>query len=153
MNVPALNKLLRSEVFISEDGQLQVASLILDYEPLSRIFQDVGQAIKVGDPRLNRIDVSKPGFLAQGDLPPVQLPIQRVPQEVIAPREGTNSAHLSLSAEIDQFRLEDEGEASGRPIILSESKADIDRLLAANTSSLVVTQIDFESEEEEMALN
>ena len=153
MNISALNKLLKSEVFISEDGQLRAAPLILDYEPLSRIFQDAGQAIKTGDPQLKWIDVSKPGFLAQGDLPPVQLPIQRLPQEVIAPREGTNSAHLSLSAEIDQFRLEDEGEASGRPIILSESKADIDRLLAANTSSLVVTQIDFESEEEEMALN
>ena len=79
--------------------------------------------------------------------------IQHVPQEIATPREGTDSAHLSFSVEIDQFRLEDEGEASGRPIILSESKADIDRLLAANTSSLVVTQIDFESEEEEMALN
>ena len=63
MNVLALNKILRSEVFISEDGQLRAAPLILDYEPLSRIFQDAGQAIKAGDPRLNRIDVSKPRFL------------------------------------------------------------------------------------------
>ena len=64
MNVPTLNKLLRSEVFVSEDGQLRAAPLILDYESLSRIFQDASQAIKVGDPRLNRIDVSKPRFLA-----------------------------------------------------------------------------------------
>ena len=153
VNVSALNKLLRSEVFVSEDRQLRVAPLILDYEPLSRIFQDAGQAIKAGDPRLNRIDVSKLGFLARKDLPLVQLPIQRVPQEVAASREGTDSAHLSLSAEIDQFRLEDEGEASGRPIILSESEANIDRLSTANTPSLVVAQINFESEEEEMILN
>ena len=37
-NVQALNYLLRSEIFVSEDGQLQAALLILDYEPLSRIF-------------------------------------------------------------------------------------------------------------------
>ena len=64
VNVSGLNKLLRSEVFISEDGQLRVAHLILEYEPLSRLFQDAGQAIKAGDSRLNRIDVSKPRFLA-----------------------------------------------------------------------------------------
>ena len=64
--------------------------------------------------------------------------IQHVPQEIAAPREGTDSAHLSLSVEIDQFRLEDKGEASSRPIILSESEADIDRLSAANTLGLVV---------------
>ena len=75
---------------------------------------------------MNQIDVSKPGFLARRDLPPVQLPIQRVPQEVVAPREGIDSAHLSLSAEINQFRLEDEVEAPGRSIVLSETEVDID---------------------------
>ena len=38
VNVPGLNKLLRSDVFISEDRQLRVVHLILDYEPLSRIY-------------------------------------------------------------------------------------------------------------------
>ena len=75
VNVPSLNKLLRSEIFISKDRQLWATHLILDYEPLSRIFQDVGQAIRVGAPRLARINVSKPGFLARRDLPPVELPI------------------------------------------------------------------------------
>ena len=60
---------------------------------------------------------------------------------------------MSLLVEIDQFRLEDEREASGGPIVLSESEADIDKLSTANTLSLVVAQIDSESEEEEMALN
>ena len=76
VNVSGLNKLLMSEVFISEDEQLRAAHLILDFEPLSRQFQDVGQAIRA-DSRLNRIDVSKPGFLARRDHPPVELPIQR----------------------------------------------------------------------------
>ena len=74
VNSPALNCLLRSEIFISEDGQLPIAYLILEYEPLSRIFQEAGQAIRASDPRLARIDVSVPRFLAQRDLPPVVLP-------------------------------------------------------------------------------
>jgi len=72
-DVQALNYLLRSEIFVSEDGQLRAAHLILDYEPLSRIFQDVGQAIRVRSLRLARIDISKPGFLARRDLPPIVL--------------------------------------------------------------------------------
>ena len=64
VNVQGLNKLLRSEIFISEDRQLRVVHLILDYEPLSNIFQDAGQAIRTGDPKLACIDVSMPGFLA-----------------------------------------------------------------------------------------
>ena len=71
VNVQALNCLLRSEIFVSEDGQLRATHLILDYEPLSRAFVDVGQAIRASSPRLARNDVSKPGFLARRDLPPV----------------------------------------------------------------------------------
>ena len=40
VNVSGLNKLLRLEVFISEDRQLRAVHLILDYELLSRIYQD-----------------------------------------------------------------------------------------------------------------
>ena len=75
-NVQALNYLLRSKIFVSEDGQLRATHLILDYEPLSRIFQDVGQAIRAGSSRLACIDVSKPRFLARRDLPSVVLPPQ-----------------------------------------------------------------------------
>ena len=64
VNIPALNYLLRSEIFISEDRQLRAAHLVLNYEPLSRIFQEVGQAIRAGNPRLACIDVSVPSFLA-----------------------------------------------------------------------------------------
>ena len=38
VNVQSLNKLLRSEIFISEDRQLRAMHLILDYKPLSNIF-------------------------------------------------------------------------------------------------------------------
>ena len=42
-----------------------------------------------------------PGFLAQKDLPPVELPLQRSPREVDVPMEETASSRLSLKAEID----------------------------------------------------
>ena len=86
VNIQAFNYLLRSEIFVSEDRQLRATYLILDYEPLSRIFQDIGQAIRAGSSRLAWIDVSKLGFLAQKDLPLVQPPAQRVLQGVAAPR-------------------------------------------------------------------
>ena len=74
-NVVALNYLLRSEIFVSEDRKLQAIHLILDFEPISRTFQKIGHAIRAGDPRINHFDVSKPNFLARDDLLPVILPI------------------------------------------------------------------------------
>ena len=142
VNVQALNYLLRSEIFVSEDGQLRATPLILDYEPLSRGFVDVGQAIRAGSPRLARIDVSKPGFLAWRDLPPAQLPIQRVLQEVATPGEGVDSSHSSLEAEIDHFRFTEEGKVPTRPVELSDSGSDLDRFSAAHSPGLVITQID-----------
>ena len=75
INVPALNYLLRSEIFVNDDGQLHAVHLILDFEPISRSFLDVGNSIRAGDHRLARIDVSRPDFLAPYDLPPVDHPI------------------------------------------------------------------------------
>ena len=63
-NVTALNYLLRSEIFVSEDRHLRAIYLVLDFEPLSKIFQEVGHAIRVGDPRLAKINISRPDFLA-----------------------------------------------------------------------------------------
>ena len=85
VNVPGLNFLLKSEIFVNEDNQLRAAHLILGYEPLLRIYQDVGQALRVGNPHLARIDVSKPGFLARRDLPPVVLPAQLNPPPFAIP--------------------------------------------------------------------
>ena len=94
---------------------MHAAHLILGYEPLSRAFLDVGQSIKAGSSRLSRIDMSKPGFLAQRDLPPVALPIlqnpppaaqpppQDHPEVVASVEEETESSRLSLEEEIDEF--------------------------------------------------
>ena len=45
INVPALNYLLRSQIFVNDDGQLLAVHLILDFEPISRSFLDVGNSI------------------------------------------------------------------------------------------------------------
>ena len=68
---------------MSEDRQLHAVHLILDFEPISRVFQEIGLAIRAGDPRINRIDVSKPDFLARKDLPPVRLHVQQIPPPLI----------------------------------------------------------------------
>ena len=123
---------------MSEDGQLRAAPLILDYEPLSHAFVDAGQAIRVGSPRLARIDVSIPGFLAWRDLPPIQLPAQRALPEVAVPGERADSSHSSLEVQIDQFRFAEEGEVSAKLIELSDSNSDIDRSSTAPTLGLVI---------------
>ena len=84
-NIVGLNYLLWSKIFVSEDRQLRAVHLILDFEPISRVFQDIGHTIRAGDPRINRIDVSKPNSLAQDDLPPVRLPVQQIPPQLIVP--------------------------------------------------------------------
>ena len=118
---------------MSENGQLWAAYLILDYEPLSRISQDASQAIRAGSPQLASIDVFKPGFLTRRDLPPVQPPAQRVPQEVAILREEIDSTHSSLKAEIDHFRFDEEGEVLTRPVELSDFDLDLDRFSAAHS--------------------
>ena len=96
---------------MSEDRQLHAAHLVLGYQPLSRAFQDIGHAIRAGSPRLARIDVSKPKFLAHHDLKPVILPrIQNPPDnfEVAAQPEEEESSRLSLEEEIDEFYFKEE---------------------------------------------
>ena len=101
VNVPAFNKLLRSDIFVSEDGQLRAVHLVFDFKPLSNAFQDVGQVIRAGDPRIHQINVSRPDFLAWLDLPPVDYPLPLALTTTTVPRERTASIRLSLEAEID----------------------------------------------------
>ena len=110
VNVPDLNKALRFKVFVSKDRQLKAIHLILNFKPLSDKFQDMGKAIRVGDPRPARIDISVPGFLAREDIVQVELPSHHSPRETVAPREKTTTSRLSLEAEIDQFYLKERRE-------------------------------------------
>ena len=160
-NIAALNYLLRSEIFMSEDQQLLAIHLILDFEPISKTFQEIGHAIRVGVAQINCIDVSRPDFLARDDLPSVKLPIQQIPPPLIIPlqqvpleapvaaEEEIASFWLSLEKEIDQFRfMEDEG-LSGKPVDISNSETEFANLSSVHPKQLVITRIDSESEEEE----
>ena len=130
INVPALNYLLRSQIFVNDDGQLCAVHLILDFELISRSFLDVSNSIRADDYRLVRIDVSRPGFLAPHDLPPVDHPIpqeiplatqplQQVPLGQAIIREGATYSS-SLEEEIDRFQFEEEA------IVISEAEEGAD---------------------------
>ena len=150
VNIAALNKVLRFEIFVSKDGQLRAVHLVLDFEPLSNAFQDVGQAIRAGDSRINRIDVSSPGFLAREYLPLVELLIQCSPRVVATLREETTSSRLALEVEIDQFYLEEDKEERANPIIqLPNSEDELNRQSAAQSPRLIIAHVDPSSEEEE----
>ena len=149
VNIPDLNKVLRSEVFISKDRQLRAIHLILNFKPMFGKFQDVGNAIRAGDPWLARL-------LAREDIVQVELPSHRSPREVAAPREETASSRLSLETEIDQFQLEEERKQQEEPMIqVSDLKGELYRFSGVHTSGLIVARIDNSSkeEEEEMSLN
>ena len=141
---------------MNNDGQLRAAHLILDYEPISRIFLDVGNFIRANDYRLARIDVSRPGFLAPHDLPPVDHPIpqgipfavqplQQVPLGQAIVEEGAASSS-SLEEEIYKFQFEEE------VIVISEAEEEADEYSCVQTPAQIITYIvDFSNEEEEMA--
>ena len=121
---------------MSEDRQLRAVHLILDFEPISRVFQEIGHTIRAGDPRINRINVSKSDFLAREDLPFVKLPVQQIPPPLIIPlqqvpleapvaaKEEIASSRLSLEEEIDQFRFVEDVGSSKKPIDISNSKTE-----------------------------
>ena len=146
---------------MSEDRQLQAVHLILDFEPISRVFQEIGHTIRAGDPRINRIDVSKPDFLAREDLPPVRLPVQQIPHPLIIPlqqvplkapvatEEEIASSRLSLEEEIDQFCFVEGMGPSEKPVDISDSKTESVNLSFVHPKQLIITQVDSESEKEE----
>ena len=152
---------------LSEDGQLRAAHLILDYKSLSRIFQDVGQAIRAGSSRLARIDVSKPRFLARRDLPPITLPVphnlppvapplpQILPKVAAIPEEEIASSRLSLKEEIDKFHFEEENNPRAPLITISDAEGESDKNSGVHTPILVIARPNSSSEEKEdnMALN
>ena len=67
----------------------------------------MGHAIRAGDPRLCRIDVSILGFLARKDIVPVGIPFVPILPVAVAPREEIASSCLSFKEEIDKFHLEE----------------------------------------------
>ena len=158
-----LNYLLRSQIFVNDDGQLRAAHLILDYEPLLRSFLDVGNAIKANDYRLARINVSRPYFLAPHNLPPgdhpipqgiplAAQPIQQVPLGQIVAQEGIASSS-SLEEEIDKFQFEEETQEV-EAIVISEAEEETNEYSCIQTPTPLITYVeDFSNNKaEKMAL-
>ena len=127
---------------MNDDGQLRAAHLVLDYESLTRSFQDVGNAIRANDYRLTHIDVSRPHFLAPHDLPPVDHPIpqgiplathpiQQMPLGQTVTQEGIAS-FSSLEEEIDKFQFEEETQRV-EAIVISEAEEETDEYQTSGT--------------------
>lgn len=143
-NVAAFNYLLRLEIFVSENRQLWAVHLILDFDPISKIFQEVGHAIRSGDPWINRINVSKLDFLARDDLPPVRLPVHQIPPQLAIPLQQVpleakaaveriaSSSRLSLKEDIDRFCFAKEERTPERPVEISDTKTEFDRFSTAH---------------------
>ena len=122
---------------MNNDGQLQAAHLILDYEPILRTFLDIENSIRENDYCLAHIDVSRPSFLAPHDLPPVDHPIpqgiplaarplQQVPlTQAVAEEEAASFS--SLEEEIDRFGFEEEA------IVISEAEEEADEYSCVQT--------------------
>ena len=138
---------------MNDDGQFRAVHLILDFEPISRSFLDVGNSIRADDYRSARIDISRPGFLAPHDLPPVDHPIpqeipfatqplQQVPLGQAIIGEGVASSS-SLEDEIDRFQFEEE------VILILEAEEGADEHSCVQTPAQVVTYIGDTSDEEE----
>ena len=133
----------------------------MDFEPISIVFQEIGHAIGAGDPRIHRIDVSKPDFLACEDLPPVRLPVQQIPPSLIIPlqqvplealvaaEEEIASSRLSLEEEIDQFRFVENVRLSEKLVDISDSETKSINISSVHPKQLIITQVDSKSEEEE----
>ena len=152
--VPALNYLLRSQIFVNDDVQLRAVHLILDFEPISRSFLDVSNSIRADDYCLARIDVSRPGFFAPYDLPPVDHPIpqgtpfatqplQQVPLGQVIVEEGAASFSF-LEEKIDIFQFEEEA------IVISEAEEGAGEHSCVQTPAQIVTYIGDTSDEEEV---
>ena len=145
---------------------MRAIHLILDFEPILEVYQDINNAIRAGDPLLAHIDVSLPSFLALNNLPPVILPLQKNPYLIVQPvhrvlpkaaeaREEIAFSNSSLEEEIDKFRFEEEETQGVRVIPISDAEGELDRHSSVQAPVLVVARPDnsLEEEEDEMALN
>ena len=88
MNFELLNRVLRFEIFLHQDGQLHVVHVILGFTPISNCFQISKHVIKARDSRLALVDVAIEGFISKP--PPegtqvVKLPTFEDPQPVELP--------------------------------------------------------------------
>ena len=135
--------------------------MILDFDPISKIFQEVGHAIRSGDPWINRINMSKLDFLAGDDLPQVRLPVHQIPHQLAIPFQQVpleakaaveriaSSSRLSLEEDIDIFRFAEEERTPKRPVEISDTETESDKFSTAHQPEQTIAPVETSSEEVE----
>ena len=63
VNFNLLNQVLRSEIFLNQDGELRAVHVILGFKPITTCFQVSKHVIKAKDQRLALVDVAVKGFI------------------------------------------------------------------------------------------
>ena len=135
VNQPSLDKILKAEVFVHNDGQLRVAHLILGYTPISKSYQALKCIIKVNDPRLHWISVAGSGFLITGPILEGTLTtdpiLEGIPKVALPPQPTTReatSSHPAITKEeevVEVSNSKHEFEVFNRPLSLEVSIGDL----------------------------
>ena len=128
----------------------------MDFKLILEVYQEIGHAIRAGDQRLARIDVSHLNFLALDDLPPIVLALQQILSEAAAAlEEEIASSRISLEEEIDKFHFEEEENPRAPIVTISDAEGETVRHSGIHSPTLVIGRPNSSSEEEEgeMALN
>ena len=135
VNQASLDKILKAEVFVHTDGQLRAAHLILDYVPISKVFQVPKCMIKARDPLLQRISVAAPGFLISGPIPEGIFAtgsiLEGIPKVAVPPQQATEvatSSHPTNTEEEEVVEVsdsEDEFEIFNQALSLDISTFDL----------------------------
>ena len=77
MNFNLLNQVLRSEIFLNQDGELQAVHVILGFKPITTRFQVSKHVIKAKDQRLALVDVAVEEFIQKP--PPARTQLVELP--------------------------------------------------------------------------
>ena len=85
--------------------------------------------------------------------PLLAIPLQQVPLQIVAVEEEIASSRLSLDKEIDRFHFDEREGVPKRPVQLLDSETESDRLSAAHSLKLIVTQVTNSSEEEKEGMD
>ena len=85
--------------------------------------------------------------------PLLAVPLQQVPLQIVAAEEEIASSRLSLDKEIDRFHFDEREGVLKRPVQLLDSETESDRLSAAHSLKLIVTQVTNSSEEEKEGMD
>ena len=89
--------------------------------------------------------------MARENLPPVRLPVQQIPHQLVIPlqqvpleapivaKEEIASSRLSSGEEIDQFRFVEDVGPSEKPVDISDSETKFVNISSVHHKQLIIT--------------